>query len=179
MKKIFDKAMIALMMLAASISFTSCDDDDSNGPDVPKPSDKKITKVVVDYSVSLSDDYFELWDFEVTYTTPSGRQQTEKIDSDWSMRYNLSTVDELPTNYALKVVGKPKSPVSTPTPDRVYQMQSEYQLIINGYTAEGKRELTDGMLVPHSNKIATDGNHLVDKVAKDKTICDVNYDINL
>lgn len=169
--------MAVFMSLAMSVSLASCgDDDDDDGPEVPQ---KKISKVVVDYSVALSEDYYDLWDIEVSYTGAGGQAVTEKIVMDWNMQLNLNTADEIPTSYALSVTGKPKNPAPALDPDRVYKIESECLLSIGGFSSDGKQLLAAGMLLPQQHKISTDGNHLVKAVTETRPICNASYNITL
>lgn len=177
MKKMILKVMALIVSVAMSASFTSCgDDNDDNEPDQPQ---KKIATVVVDYSVALSQDYFDLWDIEVTYTGAGGQPVTEKIDMDWHMQLNLKTFDEIPTTYALTAVAKPKATAPTLVADHVYDITSECKLLITGIAADGKTETTAGTLVPVKKSVSTDGNHLTTSITEQRSICDMKYSITL
>lgn len=175
MKKMILKAMAIFMGLAMSMAFSACGDDNDE-PAVPQ---KKTTDVVVNYSLSLSEDYYDLWDIEVTYTGAGGRPVTEKITMDWNLELDLKTADEIPTRYSLSAVARPKATAPALVADKVYDLTAEYQLTIATFTADGKPGNSAGMLVPVKKSLSTDGAHLTKAVTESRNICDVTYDITI
>ena len=169
MKPIFYNAMAVMLAMTMSFSTVSCgDDDDNNEPTTPQ---NKVEKVVADYSISLSDDYYDLWDIEVNYTGAGGSIITEKIDNDWSLQLNLLAADEIPTDYAFSVTAKPKVPAVTLDPDKIYTLASEHQLLVSTYSSDGTLLSTAGMLAPNKADRSTKGVNLTEAVTKSREIC--------
>lgn len=50
--------------------------------------------------MSLSPDYYELWDIEVSYTNPGGTTTTVTTPIDWKYELNLQAADEIPSKYS-------------------------------------------------------------------------------
>lgn len=178
MKKNFFKFMAACLMGASVIALPACGDDDDNGKDEPVVPQNKIATVVVDYSVSLSEDYYDLWDIEVTYTDAGG-QKTERIEMDWNYQMKLNALDQIPETYGLTVTAKPKAALPSLIADQVYTLSSDCYMKIQGIGQDGKVVKTDGMLTPLSKSISTDGNHLLNVVSNPRPICSVSYDFPL
>lgn len=169
--------MALIVSVAMSVSFASCGDD--NGNNEPEPPAKKIATVVVDYSVDLSSDYYDLWDIEVTYINAGGQPITETIDTDWNLKLNLKTIDEIPTTYALSVVAKPKTPAPTLVDDRIYDITSECMLSVKGLAADGKTEAYAGMFTPLRKSLSADGASLTTVITNPRKLCNAEYSITL
>ena len=65
MKRMFFKAAAVCMGMMMSVALTACGDEEEAAAPVPANRGEKVT---VAYDGDLSEDYFELWDIEVTYT---------------------------------------------------------------------------------------------------------------
>lgn len=94
------RAMAMMCGLALALSFTACGDGEDD-PDDPTP---KPAKVLVSYSVILSQAYYDNFDITVT-NDMSGSQD---ITTDWYLAEEYKW-DEAPKTVTLKVVAKPKT----------------------------------------------------------------------
>lgn len=175
MKKMLMKAMAVLTVLAISVSLTACGDDNKN--DEPTVPESGITRVVVDYKVELSEDYFNLWDIEIAYTNAGGQTVTEKIDQDWNLEMDLLAQDEIPSEYKLTVTGKPKTPVPELDAEKLYHLNSLVGAVVSGYDNNGNRIAVDGN--PIQIDLATKGVHLTELVTKDRKIASKTATIKL
>lgn len=162
-------------MLFIATSLTGCGDD-NNEPVIP---DDKTVSVNADYSVSLSNDYFDLWDIEITYTDAGGNLKSEVIESDWMLNLKLLAIDKIPTHYELKVIGKPKVTLPTIDPDRIYNLGYECQITVAGYKADGSLSFAEGMGIPDQSSLSTDGKHLENIISKERIIFSRSVSISL
>lgn len=170
MKKMLFKAIALLLGLAMGLSFAACGDDEPQAP-------KKTDTVVVNYYMSLSDDYYDLWDIEVSYTGAGGQMTTEAADMDWSLELKLNAADEIPTKYAFKVVAKPKAKAPTPDPDKLYTLTSECFVRISCQDKDGKELTAAGMIFPEPERVTISGRKLAELLTKPQTIINREYSV--
>lgn len=166
MRKMLFRAMALFMAATMSISLAGCGDD----KDDPVDPAKKTETVVVDYSMSLSPDYYELWDIEVSYTNPGGTTTTVTTPIDWKYELNLQTADEIPSKYAFTVTAKPKATAPALEADKIYTLSSECFVKITCLSSEGTVLKTGGMVVPKTETKSTSGSHLEEAVKADRKI---------
>lgn len=174
MKKNIFKFMAAFLPVAIVLPLASCGDDDDEQPDDPQP---KYARVAVNYSISLSEDYYNLWDIQVTYTDYAGSTKSETVTQDWSRDYTYDANDEVPTEYSIVVKGLPKNPVPTVDQEKVYTLEADCMMTITGITADGKSEILGA--TPSSSKLSVRGDHLTDRLANGINIASGSYTISL
>lgn len=178
MNKLFSKTTAFFMAMAMTFSLTACGgDDDNNSANEPEAPQQKYSEVIVRYSLSLSQDYYDLWDIEVTYTTVGGETKTELIDMDWTMEYRLNPADEIPEKYVFNVKGLPKAGV-TVDPDKVYKLTKEHQFVATGVAPSGNVEV-GGLSSALSSSLEVKGDKLAKRVADGITITEGEYKIKL
>ncbi len=168
--------MFALIMgMVMSLSLASCGDDN----DEPNTPEKTAKKVMIEYSVALSPDYYDLWDIQVSHISVGGKEETETITEDWSFSYSLNTGDYVPTHYSLKVVGKPKAVTPTLDPEKIYKLVSECFVQVQQLDANGNVVSSNGMLNPNTHTNSVKGEKLTSVITKDYKICNYSYDITV
>jgi hypothetical protein len=175
MKKMLYKAMALMLSMAMCVSFVSCgDDDDDDEPAVVVPT---VVSVTANYVVALSNDYYSLWDVQVTYTTASGTK-TETITADWSKTETFTDANALPSSVVFSVVGKPKSTVPTLVDDQIYSLAAAYSVSVFGLMSDG----TTAALADKSNSATLyaqgSNSKLLDYLNNGRTVCDYSVDLN-
>lgn len=158
------------------VSLSSCGDDDDDD-DSPIVDTTTIVSVVANYSVTLSDDYFNLWDVQVTYTTASGTQ-TETITSAWSKTETFTDANALPSQVAFSVVGKPKSPVPTLDNDKIYSLAAAYVASVSGVQLNGQTVILDKASSSPTLSVKGDNAKLLEYLNNGRTVCDVTLSCN-
>ncbi len=175
MKKMLYKAMALMLSMAMCVSFVSCgDDDDDDDEPVVAPT---IVSVTANYVVALSNDYYSLWDVQVTYTTASGTK-TEPITSDWSKTETFTDANALPSSVVFSVVAKPKSPVPTLVDDQIYSLAAAYSVSVFGLKSDGSTAaLADKN---YSTSLSAQGSNskLLEYLNNGRTVCDYSVDLN-
>jgi hypothetical protein len=176
MKKMLYKAMALMLSMAMCVSLSSCGDDDDDD-DSPIVDTTTIVSVVANYSVTLSDDYFNLWDVQVTYSTASGTQ-TETITSAWSKTETFTDANALPSQVAFSVVGKPKATIPTLEDDKVYSLAAAYAASVSGVQLSGQTVILDK--ASNSSTLSAKGNNakLLEYLNNGRTVCDVTLSCN-
>ncbi len=177
MKSKILKTLSIIMGMVMSISFVSCsDDDDDNSND--SSSTKKTTSVLASYSVDLSDDIFELWDIEVTYTGPGGLTITDTFTNNFVLQLTLNASDAaIPTTYSLKVVGKPKAETPTIEDDRSYTLSHGYSKVVDTYNSSGSRN--DGISKNNASSMSAKGSSIASLVTSDYQIINTSCTITV
>lgn len=167
-------ALLTLMACVMALSVTSCgDENDENEPGLPAT---KYSEIAVNYSLELASGYFELWDVEVTYTDKDGEIVTENITGNWEKTYRYSDEKEVPGEYTFNAVAKPKNPVATPEPDKIYILDKSHKFVAIGITGSGQAVL-GGDLSSISSKLSTKGEKLQEHVKKDMKITEGSYKV--
>lgn len=173
MKKDVLKWIAAFVAFAFGLTLSSCGDD----KDEPEEPQSKYSRVEVKYAVSLSQDYYDLWDIQVSYTDYAGNIKSETITQDWSMKFTYNATDEFPTNYSLVVKGLPKNPAPSVDQEKVYTLSSDCSMMTTGFTREGKSDIL-GMALPQANR-SVRGDHLTNHVANGINIAQCSYQVDL
>lgn len=171
MKNMLFKAMAVLVGLAMSVSMVSCGDDDNDEPPVPE---NAVAQVEVRYDVSLGEDYYDLWDIEVTYTTPGGREATEEIEQDWSLTLRMNTADEIPSTYSISVVARPKNPLPALDADKVYTLSRDCYMKVTAKTDDG-RKLLDITPVSAASSLNVKGDKADAIIKAERTVFSGSY----
>jgi hypothetical protein len=173
MKKMLYKAMALMLSMAMCVSFVSCGDDD----DEPAVVDPTIVAVTANYVVALSNDYYSLWDVQVTYTTASGTK-TEPITADWSKTETFTDANALPSSVVFSVEAKPKSTVPTLVDDQIYSLAAAYSVSVFGLKSDG----STAALADKSNSATLyaqgSNSKLLDYLNNGRTVCDYSVDLN-
>lgn len=173
------KLLGILLILFPAFVLTSCNDDDDE-PDDPNTTTSKYKQVVIKFGTSVGEGYSEFWDVELTYTSPGGVATTVPLDfSATDEQYILDPKDEIPTNYVLKVVAKPKANASVPDDDTVYSMGHSYYFTAYGVTQDGTYVLIGGSNDVISTNHSAKGSSIKTIMSETKTIVDKTYTISL
>lgn len=96
---------MVLSIFAIAFGTTSCDKVDEFMED-HDPQDVK--SVNVEYSMDLSQTWFDYFDIDVTYYDEKGKPNTLRVTEKWSYGFSVKP-KEAPRNYVFTVVATPKS----------------------------------------------------------------------
>ncbi len=180
MKKNFFRALVMFMTIGSTLLFTACGDDNNDEPTPPTPPtpDYKYSEVTVNYSLDLSEDYYNLWDIQVTYTTYGGEIKTEIVDRDWVMEYTYNQGDDMPGEFVFNVVGVAKNPLPEPVKDKIYHFARSTQFSAIGKTVAGGTTLLGGTNSAISSSFEARGDKLSDRLTKGIKITEGKYTIS-
>ena len=131
-KILFKAAVLCMAMLAGSITFSSCSEDEE---DPIEEETNKLTDVNVKYSINLSENWFKYFDIEVSYNT-GVEEKTITITE--GLSYNVTvpyTGEEV--NYYCNVTAKPKAEVPAFNTDTAYYFAEEIQVVVSGKMEDG------------------------------------------
>lgn len=145
----------------------------SNFCHVLKP-ENAVAQIEVRYDVSLGEDYYDLWDIEVSYTTPGGREVTEEIEQDWSLTLRMTTADEIPSTYFISVVAKPKNPLPALDADKVYTLSRDCYMKVTSKTEDGKK-LLDITPVSAASSLNVRGDKAAEIIKAERNIFSGSY----
>ena len=88
-----------LSMIAVAFGTTSCGEEDNDPLDVKS--------VNAEYSLELSQLWFDFYDIDVTYYDQAGKENTVRVTEKWSYGFSVKPKDA-PRNYKFTVVATPK-----------------------------------------------------------------------
>lgn len=180
MKGFFIKSMAFLMVMAMSVSLAACGDDDNDNninsePEVPQ---QKYSEIVMKYTLSLSQEYYDLWDIQVTYTGRDGETKTETIDRNWTVEYRYNPQEEIPESFTFNVQGLPKTGGVNVVPDKIYKLAKSHQFVATGISSTGN-VLIGGEASLISTSMSYKGEQLSTRLAEGIKITEGQYKIKL
>lgn len=168
--------LMSLLLLLPAVTLSSCSDDN----DEPEAgSSSKYKEVIIEYSASVGNGYADFWDVEVTYTTPGGNTETQKLDTDFNTTYRLNPADEIPTTYVLNITAKPDADAPQPNDDEIYSLAHSYQFTAYGVTESSSKELIGGNIIATESTSSTDGAHIKAAMGTTRQLVDHTYTIQL
>lgn len=159
--------------------FTSCE----KGSDEPGDSDDptkqyELKAVIVNYSVDISQDFMDFFDFTVIHGLDETEGVRENITANsWSFtaRYG-DEMTVIPERVFCKVIATPKSVLPTIDPDKTYNFTSDHVMSVNRVRNNDQTSLltTSG----NGYKFPIRGNKLEEYLAKgERTIVDFSCTI--
>ena len=89
-----------LSIVAAAFAMTSCGEEDHDPLDVKS--------VNAEYSLELSQTWYEFFDIDVTYCDQAGKKNTIRVNEKWNYSFSVKPKDA-PQNYVFIVVATPKA----------------------------------------------------------------------
>lgn len=178
MKQSLSKTFLAALTLASAASLISCGGNDKKDePVVPAPT---YSEIVVTYSLSLSEAYYDFWDIQVTYTGMGGITHTEEVTLDWEMSYHYSPDDEIAQEFVFDVKGLPKAEVPEVDPDEVYALSKTVKFVAYGKRTDGRPdEIIGGSANAVTSNMNIRGSHLLTKLTEGINITEGTYTVQL
>lgn len=133
-KIFFKAAVLCLAMLAGSVTFSSCSDDDEDDP--IEEVTNGIEKIDLNYSVSLSEDWYKFFDIEIKYTIGGTEEKTENPDMDWVFNMSIPYASGM-DNYSCHVTAKPKADAPAIEAGATYDLGYEVNATVSGIMKDG------------------------------------------
>lgn len=168
------------MGMAMSVSLAACGDDDNDNninsePEVPQ---QKYSEIVMKYTLSLSQEYYDLWDIQVTYTGRDGETKTETIDRNWTVEYRYNPQEEIPESFTFNVQGLPKTGGVNVVPDKIYKLAKSHQFVATGISGTGN-VFIGGEASLTSTSLSYKGEQLYTRLTEGIKITEGQYKIKL
>lgn len=89
-----------MLSIVAAFAMTSCGEEDHDPLDVKS--------VNAEYSLELSESWYEFYDIDVTYYDQTGKKNTLRVTENWNYGFSVKPKDA-PKNYVFTVVATPKT----------------------------------------------------------------------
>lgn len=152
-KIFFKAAVLCLAMLAGSVTFSSCSDDEDNPIEEVT---NEIEKIDLKYSVSLSEDWYKFFDIEIKYTIGGTDEKTENPDMDWVFNMSIPYASGM-DNYSCYVTAKPKADVPAIEADATYDLGYEVNATVSGINKDGTTEFAETYNNPKNQTMSAEG----------------------
>lgn len=127
-------------LCGATMTFSSCDDDDNAHFDNEKENTTDLTadKAEVTYYVKLGANTLELADVEVTYLDENKESKSIMMTENvWTLKRTL-TASDMPADFSLKVSFEQKNDI-TPDKDKNYEFGCISRIPFKVYNSKGKK----------------------------------------
>lgn len=165
------KTLTLMLGMVMSLSLTSCSDDDND----EEPNPNTVAKLEVNYTVDLTQTWYDFYDIQVTYITPGGTPKTETISMDWNLNFELS-YNEAPNAYSISVDAKPKvNPVEV-VDGLTYTFEYECNMSVEGTSQNGSTLFFYSE--PKSGKFSSGGDALRNTIQSERHIFSGSYNIS-
>lgn len=139
-KIFFKAAVLCLAMLAGSVTFSSCSDDED---DPIEEVTNGIEKIDLKYSVSLSEDWYKFFDIEIKYTIGGTDENTENPDMDWVFNMSIPYASGM-DNYSCHVTAKPKADAPAIEAGATYDLGYVINATVSGTMKDGSTSSSFG-----------------------------------
>ncbi len=167
-KSLLGLAVLWMAVIAGCVSLTACGSDEPE-PD-PQP---KVTTVKTDFSVSLSEAWFDYFDIEVTYTA-GALPTTELLTTDWDYVANYKAA-EAPATFVCTVIAKPKANMPAIDPDATYLLTVDIQASVLGLKDDGTSDADYGYRGNNSSSQTLNATGMERYVAGEHRLLDFTY----
>ncbi len=169
-KNLLSLTILYVAMIAGCVSLTACGDDEPE-PD-PQPTNQ-VTTVKTDFSVSLSEAWFDYFDIEVTYTA-AALPTTQTLTTNWDYVANYKAA-EAPATFVCTVIAKPKANMPAIDPDATYLLSVDIQASVLGLKNDGTSDADYGYRGSNSSSQTLNASGMERYIASEHHLLDFTY----
>ena len=114
------KALATIAAMLCLTTFTSCENEEINSP--------KYIRAVENYKVTLSEDFFYLYDVVATISNSETGDETIKLDSHiWN--YSKTWNDIIPGKFSCNVIATVKNPLPEIDPEKAEKVGYKFEAV--------------------------------------------------